>query len=93
MGTWDIWRDGCEGGESPADVTRRVNGLIHEIRERWHRPAFERRSDGCREGKMRGGDVLVVAHGHVLRAFAHRWVGKELEEGVGLLLEGMSVCS
>ncbi|KAH0562637.1 hypothetical protein GP486_002688, partial [Trichoglossum hirsutum] len=30
---WDIWRDGCEGGESPEDVTKRVDELIAEIRE------------------------------------------------------------
>lgn len=35
------------------------------------------------------GDVLVVAHGHILRAFAMRWIGKELDEGVALILEGM----
>ncbi len=34
------------------------------------------------------GDVLIVAHGHILRAFAMRWVGRELTEGVSLLLEG-----
>ncbi len=43
-----------------------------------------------REKAGRGcGDVLVVAHGHVLRAFAMRWIGRELTEGVGLILEGM----
>ena len=33
------------------------------------------------------GDVLLVAHGHILRAFAVRWIGKELTE-TSLLLEG-----
>ena len=90
VGSWDIWKDGCEGGESPEDVTKRVDGLIGEIRERWHGPVFERKEEGKGEGEkgMRG-DVVVVAHGHVLRAFAQRWVGKRLEEGVGLLLDGM----
>jgi len=36
------------------------------------------------------GDVLIVAHGHILRAFAMRWVGRELTDGVSLLLEGKS---
>ena len=36
------------------------------------------------------GDVLIVAHGHILRAFAMRWVGRELTDGVSLLLEGRS---
>ncbi|KAI9863092.1 MAG: hypothetical protein M1813_003912 [Trichoglossum hirsutum] len=77
---WDIWRDGCEGGESPEDVTKRVDKLIEEIRERWHK-----------NGGEEGGDVLVVAHGHILRAFAMRWVGRELGEGLGLLLEAGGV--
>ena len=34
------------------------------------------------------GDVLLVGHGHILRAFAMRWIGRELTEGVSLLLEG-----
>ena len=73
VGSWDIWKDGCEGGEGPVDVTKRLDALIAEIRERWHRPVFD--------GGKGPGDVLIVAHGHILRAFAHRWVGKELEEG------------
>ena len=33
-------------------------------------------------------DVLLVAHGHILRAFAMRWIGRQLTDGVSLLLEG-----
>jgi broad specificity phosphatase PhoE len=29
---WDLWRDGCPGGESAADVARRVDRLIVELR-------------------------------------------------------------
>ena len=42
------------------------------------------------KGDAACGDVLIVAHGHILRAFAMRWVGRELTEGVSLLLEGKS---
>ena len=53
---WDIWRDGCEGGESAGEVRGRIDGLIAEIREvqgRWMR--------GEREGEgERGADVLLV---------------------------------
>ena len=80
-----------------------MDGLIGEIRERWHGPVFEgvvgvgkeqgEKGEGEKkgEGKEEGvrGDVVIVAHGHILRAFAQRWVGKRLEEGVGLLLDGM----
>ncbi|KAF5674868.1 2,3-bisphosphoglycerate-dependent phosphoglycerate mutase [Fusarium heterosporum] len=83
-GSWDIWKDGCPGGESPHDVTRRVDQLIEEIREKWHRPAMDKGSDQC-------GDVLLVAHGHILRAFAMRWAGYALREGPTFLLEAGGV--
>ncbi|RJE17803.1 Phosphoglycerate mutase, partial [Aspergillus sclerotialis] len=79
---WDIWKHGCPGGESPQDVTRRVDALIHEIREKYHSKCF--RSDG-------EGDVLIVAHGHILRAFAMRWTGKPLEDNPSLILEAGGV--
>jgi probable phosphoglycerate mutase len=52
---WDLWRDGCPGGESADDVGRRVDGVIDEAL----------RADG---------DVALVAHGHVLRVVAARWL-------------------
>ena len=82
---WDIWRDGCPGGESPADVTKRLDKLINEIRTRFHHEAI-----GKPKGEAPISDVLLVAHGHILRAFAMRWIGKDLTEGVSLLLEGTS---
>jgi broad specificity phosphatase PhoE len=32
-----------------------------------------------------------VAHGHILRAFAARWVGKKLEDNPSLILEAGGV--
>ena len=80
---WDIWRDGCPGGESPADVTKRLDRLIKDIRTRFHDEAI-----GKPNGEAPICDVLLVAHGHILRAFAMRWIGRELTDGVSLLLEG-----
>lgn len=34
---------------------------------------------------------MVVAHGHVLRAFAGRWVGKDIAENPSLILEAGGV--
>ncbi|KAI4234336.1 MAG: hypothetical protein L6R40_006813 [Gallowayella cf. fulva] len=82
-GSWDIWRDGCPGGESPADITKRLDSLIHDIRSRFHEKAL-----GDSKGTGTPSDVLLVAHGHILRAFAMRWIKRELTEGVSLLLEG-----
>ncbi|XPS72187.1 Sedoheptulose-bisphosphatase [Ascochyta lentis] len=80
---WDIWRDGCEGGESPEDVTKRLDDLIHELREKYHKGKFGK------DGKPN--DVLIVAHGHILRAFAARWIGKKLEDNPSLILEAGGV--
>ena len=77
---WDIWRDGCDanGGESVEAVTNRVDGLIGRIVE----------IQKAAMGEHRQGDVLVVAHGHILRAFVKRWLKVPLEfEGLSLMLE------
>lgn len=42
-------------------------------------------------GTGKHGDVLLVAHGHILRAFAMRWAGKTLQDGPAFLLEAGGV--
>jgi broad specificity phosphatase PhoE len=106
---WDIWKDGCEGGESPEDVTARLDKLIHELREKYHKgklplPSLHKHSSSFppllqpthshtgrfgKDGKPN--DVLIVAHGHILRSFAARWVGKKLEDNPSLILEAGGV--
>ena len=76
--------NGCEHGRSPEDVTQRLDRLITNIRTRFHENAI-----GKPKGEAPSSDVLLVAHGHILRAFAMRWIGRKLTEGVSLLLEGM----
>jgi len=83
---WDIWRDGCPGGESPKDVSRRLDRLIADIRSRYHEKAMGKSAE---EGQP--SDVLLVAHGHILRAFAMRWIGRQLTDGVSLILEAGGV--
>ncbi|KAI1133513.1 phosphoglycerate mutase [Nemania abortiva] len=63
-GAWDIWRDGCEGGESAQEVTDRLDRLIMKIND-IHRP--------CMHGEGPS-NVVLVAHGHILRAFVERWL-------------------
>lgn len=75
--SWNIWRDGCEGGESPIQVTARVDRLIEEI-VLLQQPAMI--------GNKKA-NVLVVAHGHILRAFAKRWLKFELQFPIGFMLE------
>jgi probable phosphoglycerate mutase len=59
---WSLWRDGGPGGERAADVGRRADRVIAEIR-------------GL------DGDVLIFAHGHVLRVLAARWLDEPPEGG------------
>jgi probable phosphoglycerate mutase len=59
---WDLWRDGCPGGEGPADVAARCDRLVAELAEA-------------------EGDVCCVAHGHVLRALASRWLQRPVDLG------------
>jgi broad specificity phosphatase PhoE len=87
---WDIWRDGCADGEMPADVEARLDALIREIRDRFHRDRFGARA-GWKGEDRQPNDVLIVAHGHILRAFAARWIGKRVSENPGLILEAGGV--
>lgn len=67
-------------------MTERVDRLIAEIRSKYHGPVI-----GKPKGTAEAGDVLIVAHGHILRAFAMRWVKKTLQDGPTLLLEAGGV--
>lgn len=87
---WDIWRDGCEGGESPEDVSRRLDELIKDLREKYHKGKFGKDS-GWKGKDGEPNDVLIVAHGHILRSFAARWVGKSLVDNPSLILEAGGV--
>ncbi|KAF7193973.1 Sedoheptulose 1,7-bisphosphatase [Pseudocercospora fuligena] len=84
---WDIWRDGCPGGESPQEITERLDALIADIRERFHKHAIGKPKGSVKEPF----DVLLVAHGHILRAFAGRWVGKNIADNPSLILEAGGV--
>ena len=92
---WDLWRDGAmgEGAEGPEDVKRRVDGVIEEVVELqrpWLKEGEGEKGKGREEGERK--DVLVVAHGHILRAFVKRWLGLEMGSNVELMLEPGGVC-
>jgi len=62
-----------------------LDTLIAEIRAKYQSNCF-----GKRASEDAKGDVIIVAHGHILRAFAMRWVGKPLTE-TALILEAGGV--
>jgi broad specificity phosphatase PhoE len=71
-------------------VSRRLDELIRDLREKYHKGKFGKDA-GWRGSKGEPNDVLIVAHGHILRAFAARWVGKNLEDNPSLILEAGGV--
>ena len=64
---WDLFHDGCPGGESVREISGRVDRAIAKLR-------------------ALSGNVLVFAHGHVLRVMAARWVGQPAFLGRALYL-------
>jgi hypothetical protein len=74
---------------SPQDVTDRLDRLIADIRKKYHEPALN--SSEGHSAHKKSGDVLIVAHGHILRAFSMRWAGKTLQDGPAFLLEAGGV--
>lgn len=80
--------DFCVLDRSPEDVTKRLDRLIAEIRSKYQEPFMNDTTSSSHHGT---GDVLVVGHGHILRAFAMRWVGKTLQEGPTFLMEAGGV--
>ncbi|KAK3673161.1 Sedoheptulose 1,7-bisphosphatase [Recurvomyces mirabilis] len=84
---WNIWRDGCPGGESPQQITQRLDDLIDDIRTRFHAHAIGKPKGSVKEPY----DVLIIAHGHILRAFAGRWVAKNIADNPSLILEAGGV--
>lgn len=61
---WDIWRDGCPGGETPSDVAQRADRFLAII------------TDADRADPDR--PVLAVTHGHMSRALAVRALGQPI---------------
>lgn len=78
---WNIFEYGCENGENYLDVTERVDALIGRVRK-VHAEAIEKNVP-C--------DVVLVAHGHILRCFASRWIGRPLNQNPDLVLDAGGV--
>lgn len=70
---WSVWTDGAPHGESPGDVSARVDRVVESCRNLGER-------------------TLLVAHGHVLRALAARWVEQPIALGAHLPLGTARVC-
>lgn len=67
---WNIWRDGCENGESTAEFGLRLSRAIARI-QNLHR---QHQEQGI------ASDIMVFAHGHALRYFAGLWLRLGVEK-------------
>ena len=65
---WQLFRDGCPGGETPAQVGARADRVISRLRALASPAALT-------------GDVLLFSSGHFLRVLAARWL--VLEPAIG----------
>lgn len=70
---WELFRDGAPDGESPEQVTARVDRLLAKI-------------------KRLDGNVILFAHGHILRSIGARWINYPIALGGSLLLGTATLC-
>jgi probable phosphoglycerate mutase len=74
---WELYRDGCPGGETPGQVYARARSFIELVTE------------GTSPGS--GGTAIAFAHGHILRAIAVAWIGAGITVAAGLQLDVASL--
>ncbi|GAA4999121.1 histidine phosphatase family protein [Kitasatospora paranensis] len=67
---WLIWRDGVPGGEKLAEVAARVDGFLDDVRDTHGVPHPETTTMHAADC-----DVVLFAHGHLLRILTARWLG------------------
>ncbi|KAF8349767.1 histidine phosphatase superfamily [Amanita rubescens] len=70
---WNIWNDGCPGGESVEQMQQRVDSVIAKVCK-WHQEYLE-------DSTSDKPDVIIFAHGHFGRVLITRWLGFPLAEG------------
>jgi len=83
---WLLWRDGCPGGESAADVGARADRVLAELGA----AAGEAVATGTAAAEAR--DTAIFSHGHMLRVLGARWIALEPESGGRLGLSTAAIC-
>jgi probable phosphoglycerate mutase len=73
---WDLFSDGCPGGETISAVGERAETLITRLRS---------------DPSLAGLDVLAFAHGHVLRVLTALWLDLEAEAARHFALESGAI--
>jgi broad specificity phosphatase PhoE len=67
-GSWSLWEDGTEPGDTPGETLAQVAERVDRVLARAH-------------PLLADGDVALVAHGHVLRILTARYLRLEPEKG------------
>ncbi|GAA4849665.1 histidine phosphatase family protein [Kitasatospora terrestris] len=67
---WLIWHDGVPGGEKLAEVSARVDAFLDELNDTHGTPHPETTTMHAADC-----DVVLFAHGHLLRILTARWLG------------------
>jgi broad specificity phosphatase PhoE len=65
---WSIWRDGTATADVPGESLADAATRVDRVLDRVR-------------GRLDDGDVVLVAHGHVLRVLTARWLGLSPESG------------
>ncbi|MDH6126571.1 histidine phosphatase family protein [Kitasatospora sp. GP82] len=67
---WLIWRDGVPGGEKLSDVAARIDTFLAGLNDEHGTPHPDTTTMHCADR-----DVVLFAHGHLLRILTARWLG------------------
>ncbi|KAF8525047.1 histidine phosphatase superfamily [Hysterangium stoloniferum] len=82
---WEIFLYRCPGGESPDDITKRVDSIITKVVQEIHRKFYEE-GIGAR-------DVLIVGHSHFTRVLIARWLEAPVILGTFVHLLNVAILS
>ena len=98
---WDVFRDGCPGGETPDQIAARADRVIARVRAAatdaaartaadaaTHAPPLPARSVDAQPAPA---DVLLFSSGHFLRILTARWLGLDASAGRFFLLDTASL--
>lgn len=66
--TWSIWADGTVPGETAGESLEQVGVRVDRVLDR-------------ARARLADGDVVLVAHGHLLRVLTARWLGLPPQAG------------
>jgi len=91
---WEIFADGCPEGESTQEMQDRVDQVVAKV-QKIHKDYWENVKAGKVHAGEKGGDVLIVTHGHFSKSFLARWCELPISTGKNFIVDagGLSVGS